>query len=285
MGWRCRIETIVKQGKLLFAVAIAALGAENLICAHVSQTVFAGNRPGVPVLPFVPTPFLAYLVGIILLAVGVSVAANIRPGFAATFLGLFFFLYTLVHLVPIVVGRPRDLNARTGVFEVLALGASALTLAACLKQRHASEQRSIGGTLVTLEVRAINKLIASGPYLFAISSVVFGITHFLIPRFIASLVPGWIPGGLFWAYLTGAAFIAAGISIATGVMARWGAFWLGVMLLLWFLILHGPRVAMHPRLAAEWSSMFEVLGMGGGSWIVASHSLRGRAQSARKAGT
>src|SRR5271157_6203052 len=99
MGWRCRIETIVKQGKLLFAVAIAALGAENLICAHVSQTVFAGNRPGVPVLPFVPTPFLAYLVGIVLLAVGVSVAANIRPGFAATFLGLFFFLYTLVHLV------------------------------------------------------------------------------------------------------------------------------------------------------------------------------------------
>jgi len=276
------METIAKQGRLLFAIAIAALGAENLICAHVSQTVFAGNRPGVPVLPYATTPFIAYLVGIVLLAVGVSVAANIRPGFAASFLGVFFFLYTLIHLVPIIVGRPRDLNARTGVFEVLALCASALTLAACLRQKHASEQRSLGGIVVTLVVKSINTLIASGPYLLAICSIVFGITHFLIPRVIASLVPGWIPGGLFWAYLTGAAFIAAGISIATGVMARWGAFWLGVMLLLWLLVLHAPRVAMHPRLPAEWSSMFEVLGMGGGSWICAWYLLRSRAQKVTK---
>jgi uncharacterized membrane protein YphA (DoxX/SURF4 family) len=271
------METIVKQGRLLFAIAIAALGAENFICAHVSQVVFENNPPGVPVLPFVPAnAFLAYLVGIVLLAAGVSVVANMRPDFAETFLGLFFAVYTLVHLVPIVVGRPRDLSARTGVFEVLALSASALTLAAYLKQKRASEQRSLGGPPVTLEVKAINTLIASGPYLFAICSVVFGITHFLIPRVIASLVPGWIPGGLFWAYFTGTAFIAAGISIATGVLARWGAFWLGVMLLLWFLVLHAPRVAMHPRLPAEWSSMFEVLGMGGGSWICAWHLLQGR---------
>ena len=139
------METIVKQGRLLFAVAIAALGAENLICAHVSQIVFEGNPNGVPVLPYATSPFIAYLVGIILLAVGVSVAASIRPEFAATFLGLFFGVYTLVHLLPIIVARPRDLNARTGVFEVLALCASALTLSACLKQKRASAPRSLAG--------------------------------------------------------------------------------------------------------------------------------------------
>jgi len=32
-----------------------------------------------------------------------------------------------------------------------------------------------------------------------------------------------------------------------GVMARWGSFWLGMMFLLWFLVLHSPRVAMHPH--------------------------------------
>jgi uncharacterized membrane protein YphA (DoxX/SURF4 family) len=260
------MEKIVKQGKLLFAAAIAALGAENLICAHVSQPAFAKNPPVVPVLPFVPAiPFLAYLVGIALLATGLSIASNFRPRSAAILLGLFFLVCALVLLVPKAVASPRDLNVRACVFEEIALGASALTLAGCLRV----EERK-----VTAGSGFADKLIASGPYLFAISSVVFGITHFLVLRFIASLVPAWLPGGLFWAYLTGAGFIAAGISIATGVMARWGSFWLGMMFLLWFLVLHSPRVAMHPHLPAEWSSAFIALGMCGGAWISAWHSLQ-----------
>jgi hypothetical protein len=218
------MEKIVKQGKLLFGVAVAALGAENLICAHVSQPVFAKSAPAIPVLPFVPAiPLLAYLVGLVLLAAGLSIAANIPLRFAAILLGFFLLLCALVLFVPKAVASPRDLNIRTCLFEELALGASALTLASCLRV----EERSSTGADAVLD-----KLLASGPYLFALSSIVFGVTHFLILRFIASLVLAWIPGGLFWAYLTGSAFIAAGISIATGVMARWGVFWLGIMFLL-----------------------------------------------------
>jgi hypothetical protein len=55
-------------------------------------------------------------------------AANIRPRFAAILLGVFFLLWTLVLLVPKAVARPLDLNIRTCVFEVLALGASAPSL-------------------------------------------------------------------------------------------------------------------------------------------------------------
>jgi uncharacterized membrane protein YphA (DoxX/SURF4 family) len=271
------MEKFITPGRLIFAVAIAALGAENLICAHVSQPVFAKNPPGVPVLPFLPAiPFLVYLVGIALLAAGMSIAANIRPRFAAIFLGLFFLLCDLVLLVPKAVASPLDLNVRTCVFEALAMGASALTLAGCLR---VEERSSAVGSLPVLRLignKFIDKLIASGSYLFAISSVVFGITHFLILRFIASLVPAWIPGGLFWAYLTGTAFIVAGVSIATGVLARWGAFWLGIMFLLWFLVLHAPRVVNHPRNPDEWSSMLIALGMCGGSWIVAGRSAKSR---------
>jgi uncharacterized membrane protein YphA (DoxX/SURF4 family) len=269
------MEKIVKQGKLLFAVAIAAIGAENLICAHVSQPVFAKNPPVVPVIPFVPAiPFLVYPVGIALLAAGLSIAANIRPRSAAILLGFFFLLCVLVLFMPKAIASPLDLNVRTCVFEEMALGASALTLAGCLRV----EERSSAGVGLLLD-----KFIASGSYLFAISSFVFGITHFLILRFIASLVPAWIPGGLFWAYLTGTAFIAAGISIATGVMARWGAFWLGIMFLFWFLLLHAPRVVIHPHNPAEWSSAFIALGMCGGSWTCAWHSLQSRGQGTKQA--
>src|ERR1039458_7017822 len=87
------MEKIVKQGKFLFALAIAAIGAENLICAHVSQSVFAKNPPAVPVIPFVPAiPILAYVVGIALLAAGLGIAVSIPPRWAAILLGLFFLL-------------------------------------------------------------------------------------------------------------------------------------------------------------------------------------------------
>jgi hypothetical protein len=51
--------------------------------------------------------------------------------------------------------------------------------------------------------------ISSGPFLFASSSIVFGVDHLLYLRFVASLVPSWISWHLFWAYLTAFAFIAA----------------------------------------------------------------------------
>ena len=164
------MDEVVKHGKGLFAIAIAALGVENLICAHVSQVVFTSNPPVVPVLPFVPpVPFLVCLVGIALLAVGVCLAANIRPRFAAILLGLLFLLWALVLLVPKAVARPLDLNIRTCVFEVLALGASALTLAGGLREDVDSS---------TVRRLFVGKLIAAARYLFAISSIVFGITPF-----------------------------------------------------------------------------------------------------------
>lgn len=129
--------------------------------------------------------------------------------------------------------------------------------------------------------RALEKLIWSGTYLFAASSVVFGIDHFLVLSFIASLVPSWIPGGLFWAYLTGTAFIAAGLGIAANWMARRAATLLGTMFLIWFLLLHAPRVVTAPRShdPHEWSRAFIALAMCGGSWICACHFLPSRRQN------
>jgi len=99
------------------------------------------------------------------------------------------------------------------------MSGSALTLAGTLPAEGPNFRRSES---------AVNGLIKSGPFLFAISAVVFGIDHFLVLGLIAGLVPKWIPGGMFWAYFTGAAFIAAGVSIATGWMARWARFCWGL---------------------------------------------------------
>jgi uncharacterized membrane protein len=258
------MDKILKQGRLLFAIAIIAFGIENVICAHFQQAML-------PVIPWVPgNQFLAYLTGIAILAAGLSIAANFSARLAAILLGILFLLCVLLLQISRVAASPFDVGVRTCAFETLAMCGAALTLAGTLP----AEGRYSRGW-----ESAVGKLIDSGRFLFAISAVVFGIDHFLVLGLIVSLVPRWIPGGgLFWAYLTGIAFIAAGLSIATKWLAPWAGILLGTMFLLWFLLLHAPRIVSFPRLhdPNEWSSAFIALGLSGGSWICARYFLQKR---------
>jgi uncharacterized membrane protein len=108
-----------------------------------------------------------------------------------------------------------------------------------------------------------------GRFLFALPLLVFGIQHFMYARYVATLVPSWIPGHLFWAYFVGVAFIATTLAIATQTKARLSATWLGIMFLLWVLVLHLPRVAAAPHNGDEWTSAFVALAMSGGAFLVA----------------
>jgi hypothetical protein len=87
--------------------------------------------------------------------------------------------------------------------------------------------------------------------------------------FVATLVPAWIPGHLFWAYFVGVAFIAAALAIVTGKLAPLAATLLGTMFLLWVLTLHAPRVAAALHNANEWTSAFVALAISGGSFVMA----------------
>ena len=255
------METIIKQGRVLFAVAIVAFGIENLICTRFgvfNTTTFSGHSV-LSVIPWGPAhPWLGYLTGLVLIAVGLSIAANIRARTAATVLGLLLLLCVLLRVTSIWV-------ARTVSFEILAIGGAALTLAGTLPADFQPWNSAPGW------------LIKSGRFIFAIALVIFGVDHFLFLRFVASLVPPWIPWHLFWAFFFGCAMVAAGISIATRLMGRLGATLIGTMFLLWFVVLHIPRAlglaatagAGAPRNPNEWSSAFIALAMCGGSWICA----------------
>ncbi|HEV7376874.1 MAG TPA: hypothetical protein VGN95_19315 [Pyrinomonadaceae bacterium] len=72
----------------------------------------------------------------------------------------------------------------------------------------------------------------------------------------------------YWPYLTGTAFIAAGLSIMTKVKARLAATLLGVMFGAWVIILHAPRVAAKLRDKEEWTSLLVATAMCGGAWLL-----------------
>jgi hypothetical protein len=253
------MDGIGKPGKYLFAIAVIGLGIENLICAHLAKGV---------VLPFIDGhPALSYFAGALLLASGLSIATNFRMRLAASVLAAFLLGCDLVFLLPLLIAKPQDIGIRTIVLETLSFAAVALVLAGTSASRHVLEKRP---------ERLLGGALHLGVYLFAISCVIFGIDHFFIIPFIASLVPIFIPWKFFWAWFTGIAMTAAGISMAIRWMADWAGTLLGIMFLSWVLTLHGPRVARMAHNPDEWSSGFICLAMCGGSWVIASYFLARR---------
>ena len=93
----------------------------------------------------------------------------------------------------------------------------------------------------------LDKLIQFGPLLFAIPMAVFGADHLTAARFVAGIVPSWIPGHLFWAYFVGVALIAAALSLVTKIQSRLSAALLGIMIFLFVLLIHLPSCVATPH--------------------------------------
>ena len=79
-----------------------------------------------------------------------------------------------------------------------------------------------------------------GKILFAIPFGIFGIFHFMNADGMKGMVP--FPPQLVWIYLTGAALIAASVSILINKKAKLSSLLLGVMLLVFALSIHLPSV-------------------------------------------
>ena len=77
-------------------------------------------------------------------------------------------------------------------------------------------------------------------YLFAVPFIIFGIFHFMNAGGMAGMVPGWLPGGVFWVYLTGLALIVAPISLFIGKKDKLAMLLLALMLVIFALLVHLP---------------------------------------------
>ncbi len=75
---------------------------------------------------------------------------------------------------------------------------------------------------------------------FALPFGVFGLTHFFKANDMAGIVPGWVPGGVFWVYVTGAALVAACVSLIVKKMARESSLGLAALMLTFVLTVHIP---------------------------------------------
>jgi uncharacterized membrane protein YphA (DoxX/SURF4 family) len=97
------------------------------------------------------------------------------------------------------------------------------------------------------KARGFDKLILFGPLFYAAPVAAFGTEHFTLTRAIASIMPAWIPWHHFWVYLVGACFLAAALSLVTGIQARLSASLLVLTFFLFVLLMHAPAWAHDPR--------------------------------------
>jgi len=111
--------------------------------------------------------------------------------------------------------------------------------------------------------------------------VVFGVVHWLYVDAIAGMIPAWMPGRTVWPLLTGAANIAAGLAIASGVLARPASALVGTMFASWILLVHTPRILAASGDRSEWVACALAFALTGVVWTVngALHQSGGDLQS------
>jgi uncharacterized membrane protein len=119
------------------------------------------------------------------------------------------------------------------------------------------------------QAHGLDKLMPFGRLFYAVPMAVFAGEHFTVAQFIAPMVPSWIPAHLFWTYFVGVALVAAALSIVVKKYSHLAATLLGIMIFLFVVLLHIPKVVGNPRDRIAWAVALRDLSFSGGAFAFA----------------
>lgn len=107
-----------------------------------------------------------------------------------------------------------------------------------------------------------------GRVFLSIPFIVFGLMHFMNAGAMSGLVPGWLPGGVIWVYLTGAANLAAGLGVAFNRYVKPAAVGLMGLLSLYILAVHVPGLFGEGSFQMAMQGLLKDVGLLGGAILV-----------------
>jgi len=233
-----------KYGKIIFAVAMIAIGAVHII----AQNFPTGLEPAPLDIP--ARQLWVYVAGLGLMTSGLMLFSDKLGKHASALAGVIWLILLGFLDIPAVAANLHTPGPWTRTAETLGILSGVLVIA----NRYAA-------------VLGIFNIIAR--VFMAIGLGILAVQHYLYLTFIETLVPTWLPGHAFWAWLVLIGFILAAVSILVGLKMRIATLALAAMLFTWVLILHLPRAISAGSIEAEWTSTFVALAWGGAALLLA----------------
>jgi hypothetical protein len=238
-----------KFGRHIFALGIMAIGLTGLVWGNfiTGQTV-PNDFPHRTALAYIAASFLVFA-GILLQW---RRSASVGAAALATY---YIFIVLLLMNGPLLLSHYGEYGTYEGLSQQCAIAAVALLIFARF-------------TSITATLEARLTLIAQ--FVFGLCALIWGGAHFVYMDLTAPLIPQWLPPSqVFWGYLTGLAFIAAGLSNMLRIKARLAAILLTAMLASFTLLVHVRILFTNHKIPFNWTELAINFTLLGAAWIVA----------------
>lgn len=245
-------------GRSLLAIATASLGLWSLWYGEFAW----GSQPALSALPWPQVWVYGSALIILCASVGLCLPRTALPSVLT--IGAYQGIWAAI-AIPQILSKPLGIGAWYPFFEALTALTGSWVLYASLRRHQAAPALPGTGPGAMRMAQA----------LFGLSCAFYGWSHFVYAGYTASMVPGWLPGRLTLAYLTGLGHLAAGIALICGILPRLAATLEAAMMSLFGILVWAPSFFLEPRPAwatppeHQWSESILTLVLAVSAWLMA----------------
>lgn len=256
------VHKLIQPGRIIFAIGIIALGvlqffAKDFIVGRPPSPGWAADIPG--------KLAWAYISGCLLIIAGLAIIFKIKAGLATIIVGV------MILVCSFLLRHIYEMTDWVNAYKSLALSGGAFIVATTFIKKEDADP----GNFFTN-----NSLILIGCIFLAHFLIICGIAHFKFDDFVKDLVPVYFQARYFWTYFAGIALLAGGIGLIFKQTRKWTALLSGLMILLWFFLVHIPRAVGTPDAVTphygEWMGVCESFIFSGIFFVLAGLSSKER---------